>query len=287
VLQRARQTLADVVTPDQLEPAPGQWRAERVQARSEDQLFLDILLPVDGSTSAWCAVEQAMIIAQREKGRLYGLYIAPSEAKQEMENAVREEFARRCDGRSVAWKWITEGGDAERVIVERAHWADLIVLGQQGQGPHPPERVLSSTFQAVMLRATRPVLVVVDTCSLLRKALLAYDGSPESEEALFVAAYVGQKWGLPLTVVTVEESHRADEGTLRKALTYLNEQGAQAEALLRQGDVPEAILAAVQECGCDWLIMGGSGYSPFRALFTRSTVTRVIREAPCPVLICR
>jgi nucleotide-binding universal stress UspA family protein len=283
VMRRARQAFADIVTPDQLEfgPAPGQWRAERVLARGEDRLFEDILLLVDGSTSAWCAVEQAVAIAQREKSRFYGLYLAPAEANQEQENAIRKEFARRCDERGVPWNWIVEGGEAGQAIVQRAHWADLIVLIRQGKG------VLDPTLLAVVRRAPRPVLATLDICSPLSKALLAYDGSRESEEALVVAAYVGRKWGIPLTVVTVEESRRADEATLHRALTYLNEHGAQADALLRQGDVPETILAAARECGCNWLMMGGSGYSPYRALFTRSTVQCVLREATCPVLICR
>jgi nucleotide-binding universal stress UspA family protein len=289
VVGRASQRLAGVLTPDQLEPGPppGQWRAERVQPRGEGPLFADILLPVDGSTSAWCAVEQAITIAQREKGSFYGIYVAPADADAAGAAALRDEFARRCENRNVTWKFIVEEGDPGRVIVERAHWADLIVLSQQGEGARWPERVLGSTFRAVARRAPRPVLSALDRCSLLSKALLAYDGSPESEEALFVAAYVGSKWGLPLAVVTVEESRRADEGTLHKAVAYLNEHGAQAEALLRNGDAAEAILAAAQEVGCDLMMMGGSGYSPFGQLFTRSTVSRVLREAPCPVLLCR
>jgi nucleotide-binding universal stress UspA family protein len=279
VMQRARRTLSGVVTPDLPEPAPGQWRAERLQARSDEQLFLDILVPIDGFTSAWCALEQAATIARREKSSFYGLYVAPPEANPKREDAVREEFAQHCDQSGVPWKWIVEGGDAGHAIVERAHWADLIVLSQPGED--------GSTFRTVVRRAPRPVLATLDNCSPLSKALLAYDGSAESDEALFVAAYVGRKWGLPLAVVTVEESRRANERTLHKALTYLNEHGAQAQGLLRQGDVTEAIRAAAQECGCDWLIMGGNGYSPFRALFTRSTLSRVLREAPCPVLICR
>jgi nucleotide-binding universal stress UspA family protein len=147
--------------------------------------------------------------------------------------------------------------------------------------------VLGSTFRAVARRAARPVLAALDRCSLLSRALMAYDGSPESEEALAVAAHVGRKWGIPLAVVTVEESRRAGAETLDKALTYLQEHGVKAEALLRQGDVAEAILAAGREYGCDWIIMGGSGYSPFVELFTRSTVDRVLREGPCPVLLCR
>lgn len=303
VLGRASQRLGDLLAPDQLEagPAPGQWRAERVQPRQsagetprsaaespgEGPLLADILVPVDGSTGAWCALEQAITIVQRERSRLYGLYVAGSEADGERENVMREEFERRCDERGVSRNWIVEGGDAGRAIVARAHWADLVVLNAQGNGSPGSERALGATFQTVARRAPRPVLAALGTCSSLSKALLAYDGSPESEEALFVAAYLGRQWGLPLAVVTVEENRRADQGTLQKAVTYLSEHGAQAQALLRHGDAAEAILAATQELGCDWLIMGSSGYSPFGQLFTRSTVQRVLREAPCPVLLCR
>ncbi len=301
VLGRASQRLGDLLTPDQLEtaPAPGRWREERVEPRQhaagtstaepgdEIPLFVDILLPVDGSPGAWCAVEQAITIAQREQGRFYGLFVAGSEADREREAAVREEFEQRCDERGVSRHWIVESGDAGRATVDRAHWADLVVLSAQAEGLSASERPLSATFQTVARRAPRPVLATLGSCSQLNRALLAYDGSPESEEALFVTAYAGKRWGLPLTVVTVEESRRADEGTLQKAVTYLNEHGVQAQALLRHGVAAEAILAAAREAACDWLIMGASGYSPFGQLFTRSTVQRVLREAPCPVLLCR
>jgi nucleotide-binding universal stress UspA family protein len=288
-VERAGQTLADILTPAQLEPGPtpGRWRAERVRSRGEGPLFRDILLPVDGSSSAWCALEQTVAIAGREQGRLYGLYVAAAEASPGREEAVRQELARRCEQRGVSWKWIAEGGDPVKVIAERAHWADLIVLGRQGDGGGESEHGVSAMVEVVARHAVRPVLVALETCSLLSKALLAYDGSPESEEALFVAAYLGQRWGLPLAVVTVEESRRADEGTLHRAVTYLNEHGVQAKGMLRRGEVTKTILVAAQECGCDWLVMGGSGYSPFGTLFTRSTVQRVLREAPFPVLICR
>jgi len=289
VLERATQRLGDLMTPDQLEPAPapGQWRAERVQARGKGPLFGDILLPLDGSARAWCALEQAATIAGRDKGRFYGLYAAPAETDEGQENAVREQFVRRCDERGVPWKWIVARANADQAIVQRAHWVDLIVMSALGEGAQGSAHVLSPTFQTVLRRAARPVLATLDTCSLLNKALLAYDGSAESEEALFVAAHVAREWGIPLAVVTVEESRRADEGTLRKAVTYLQEHGIQAEALLRRGDAAQGILAAAQECGCNWLLMGGSGYSPFGTLFTRSTVQQVLRAAPCPVLLCR
>jgi nucleotide-binding universal stress UspA family protein len=124
-------------------------------------------------------------------------------------------------------------------------------------------------------------------CSLLNKPLLAYDASLTSEEALFVAAHFGKKWDMPLAVVTVKESHRTSPEILDRALAYLNERGIKAEGWFKTGAVAETIVSTTEQYGTDVLIMGGTGYSPFVELFLRSTIDRVLREATCPVLICR
>jgi len=289
VVERAQQTLTDVLTPDQLEsgPPPGQWREQRVQPRGADQLFADILVPIDGSASSWCAVEQAIAIALREKGKLYGLYVARSEADKIRATLIHHDLAQHCDNKGVPWKFVEEVGDPARVICDRARWVDLIVLSGQGEHSDWPGRLLRSTLQTVSRRTSRPVLIVGKECSPLSKALLAYDASPTSEEALLVAARLGKKWGIQVAVVTVQESHRATTVTLNRAMTYLNEHGVKAEGFFKTGSVAEAILHMAKECGSDLLIMGGSGYSPFVELFLRSTVDRVLRQATCPVLICR
>jgi nucleotide-binding universal stress UspA family protein len=289
VVERAQQTLTDALTPDQLEsgPPPGQWREERIEPRGKEQLFADILVPIDGSPTAWCAVEQALIIAHRENARLYGLYVATPDADQEQADSLRHEFAQRCQAVALPSSFTEQVGDPARAIAERARWVDLVVLKRTGGQDGWPARLLGSTFQRVIRRTRCPVLAVGEECSLLNKPLLAYDASPTSEEALFVAAHLGKKWGMPLAVVTVKESHRTSPEILDRALAYLNERGINAEGWFKTGAVAETIVSTTQEYGTDVLIMGGTGYSPFMELFLRSTIDRVLREATCPVLICR
>jgi nucleotide-binding universal stress UspA family protein len=287
-VERAQQTLSDALTPDQLEaPPPGQWRREHLQAREGDQLFADILVWVEGTESSWCAVDQAVVIAKREKGNLYGLHIAATDAEAQLADALAQEFAQRCSASGVAGKFISELGDAAHSVAERARWVDLIVLNKPGEQANQSGRLLDSTLHTAIRRTARPVFVAGESCHTLHKLLLAYDASPTSEEALFVASYLAKSWNLPLTVLTVSEGSRTSQATLEKATRHLTEHGVAAEAIFQHGPVSGSILGVAEQSGSDLLIMGGTGHSPFVEFFVRSTVEFVLREAPCPVLICR
>jgi nucleotide-binding universal stress UspA family protein len=99
--------------------------------------------------------------------------------------------------------------------------------------------------------------------------------------------HLARTWGLALTVLTVSEGRRTSRDTLEQAVGYLQQHSIAAQAIFQRDRVSRSILRVAEESGCDLLIMGGTGYSPFRELFVRSTVDHVLRRAPCPVLICR
>jgi nucleotide-binding universal stress UspA family protein len=289
VLERAQQTATRVLTPDQLEaaPPPGQWREGRVQPRSDGRLLADILVVLDGSPSSWCAVEQAISMAQRESARVYCLYLAGPDTDKNIVDSLHHDLAQRCDEAGVSLDLIAEAGEPAHLISERSRWVDLLVLTKPGPSTEPSGRLSLSTFHAVMRRTSRPLLAVGRECRPLNKALLAYDASPTAEEALFVATHMGKQWGIALTVLTVEEAHRTSQQTLDSAIHHLQQQGVTADAVFRRGGVARSILRVAEKTGSDLLVMGGAGYSPFMRLFLRSTLDHVLRKAEFPVLICR
>ena len=77
VVQRVRERVLDLLTPDELEagPEPGKWRKERVEIRRQDCLFPDILVAVDGGEAGWHALEPSLEVAKRESARLHGFSI--------------------------------------------------------------------------------------------------------------------------------------------------------------------------------------------------------------------
>jgi len=148
-------------------------------------------------------------------------------------------------------------------------------------------RIGNRTSQIIQ-RCPRPIMVIPDGAKWpLDNVLLAYDGSPKADEALFVAAYLKSRWPLSLTVMTVVTELTSAE-TLEKARAYLAEQGVtDAAFVLREKPIAEAVLETAVTHEINSLIMGGFGYRPVKHMVLGSTVDRILREFPHPILICR
>jgi nucleotide-binding universal stress UspA family protein len=291
VVARVGGRLIDAVTPDELEsgPSPGRWREERLGARQDDRLFADILVPLSGQKNGWYALNQALAIARHEGAQIRGLHIVPHEAQVQSEGTavLQSKFDRLCADAGVSGSLAVEVGKVSRRICERARWADLVVLNLAHPPAPQPVAKLGSGFRTLIRRCTRPVLAVPRALSPLDHPLLAYDGSPKAEEALFVAAYLASRWQVPLTVVTVLGDSAIVSGALARARAYLESRGVQANYVQASGPVAEAILATAQKHETDLILMGGYGHGPVIEVVLGSAVDHLLRASPWPTLICR
>lgn len=291
IVARVSEKILDVVTPDGFKagPPPGQWRSEQLAACQYDRLFADILVPVSGEETGWYALEQALEVARREGARLYGLHAVPSEVQRDSEEAqaVRAEFNRRCEAAGIPGELAIEVGGVARKICERVRWTDLVIVNLAHPPALQPVARLSSGFRTLIRRCARPVLAVPGGSRHLGRALLAYDGSPKADEALFVATYMSGKWNIPLVVVTVIETGRTTSETLSRGQRYLETHGVQATFVKESGSVAEAILKMAEEHESDLIIMGGYGLTPVLEVVLGSAVDQVLRTSRQPMLICR
>ena len=288
--------MLDAVVPDELEfgPAPGQWRQERLSQRNLDRLFEETLVAISGHPDDWRALEQAIVVMQRENGRLRGLYVGKvrdKETRQDEIDVVRQEFLDRAAAAGVPADFSIEFGNVARHVVARAAYSDLVMLALNRPPGLSILKRLASGIQTILKRTPRPAMVVPTACSPLQHALLAYDGSPKAEEALFVATYLATRWQIRLTVVTVSSSNNgkleAAERHLSRAKTYLNLAGVQANYLLPVGSTVPALLDVAEREACDFMIVGGFGLSSMKNLVLGSTLNRMLLEYKQPLLICR
>ena len=291
ILARVSEKVKDALVPDELEPGPepGEWRKQRLAGRRDDRLFHDILVPVSGEEVGWHALEQAILIARREGSRLRGLHVLPAGADGQDPAAerARERFEQRCQELGVEGSLIVEQGPIARTICDRARWNDLVVLNLA----HPPgEGViasLSSGFSAIIQRCPRPILAVPQKTSDLTRALLAYDGSPKADEALYLATYLSSAWEVPVVMVHVGAEEGGKDDALARARAYLQAQAAQATFLKQSGKPAEAILATAARHACDFIIMGGYGHQPVLRAVLGSTADHALRQSDIPILICQ
>ncbi len=286
---RVQANLQDLFSPAPLEggPPPGAWRD--LADRPSDRLFASLLVAVNGGEHGWLALEQALPVARHEGAVIKGLHVVRERKALDSSAvaALRAEFDRRCAAAGVAGDLAVEAGPAASLLVRRAVWADLVVVGLK----HAPAEWLAgrlrSGFRALLQRSPRPVLAVPAQSHSLARTLLAYDGSPKAEEALFLAAYLATGWGTQLAVLPDTANPRSWARTEARARAYLEERGVQAEYLQVFGAADEAILTAAREQSADLIVLGGYNRTPLMTLLRDSTVDRVLRRSRVPVLVCR
>ena len=290
IAARWEERLADSLTPDELEsgPAPGVWREKWLTTRPPDRLFANILVPLSGVPDSWQALEQAVVIAKKRGGQLYGLHVVNSAEQMQSEaaHAVQTEFDQRCHVANIPGQMRIEIGKTARIIGERARWSDLVVLHLAHPPGKQPLAKLNSGLRTVIHRCPRPILIVSRQISPLKRALIAYDGSPKAREGLFVAVYLANYWETELVVTSVIEK-TSDESVLTDAKTYLEARGVTATYIPTQGVVADTLLQTAETQQADLIIMGGYGSKSWVEVVLGSTVDQILRETQCPLLICR
>jgi len=215
--------------------------------------------------------------------------VAPSASEEALAygRQVLEEFTFRCNGLGVQSTTSLAVGEVAQQIIERARWADMVVINQRIVHGRWAERPLGTIFQTVAAQAARPILAVPGTnVTPLKKVLLAYDGSPKSREALFVLRHMVGCWQVEGTLLAVEGGHTSRE-MLDQAWRYVQETGGPPVPTRYELGAPgEVILRVMEEEKADLLLLGGYSYQPLIKVLLGSAVDRVLREAWFPVLIC-
>ena len=287
LLDRAGRAMLSVMIPSGLKSGPsvGQWRKTKRVARYSDHLFLDVLVPLSAAPPSWTVLDQALSIARREGGRVHGLHIVADESDlgNPTQETLRQEFGRRCAAAQVEGSFNLEAGVLSDKVRAMAALTDLVVIGLDAAG-----HTLSPEVMAWMRYCTRPILTVPQIASEFRHALLAYDGSPKSKEALFVAAYLGEAWQTRLTLITVNDPGRIDGSVQDYARQYLELHELSADYMVGSGNAPELILRTAQERACDALLMGSYSYAPLvESMRGGTAVNPLLRGATVPTLVCR
>lgn len=189
--------------------------------------------------------------------------------------------------------------------------ADLIVMGTHG---HRGFRrfLLGSVTEEVVRRAPCPVLTHPpdhpSSPARAQSILAAIDLSELSRDVLRTAAALAERWGSELRIVHVvaplplpgyQEAFfgtaaALDPAALEKAAReafdrLIAEAGLtdRAPAELEHGVPQHEVAATASRHGCDLVVVASHGLSGLEHALLGSTTARLLRRAPCPVLVLR
>jgi nucleotide-binding universal stress UspA family protein len=295
VLARVGGKLVQALTPETLglaAPPAGEWREKRQVRHGAEpaRLFSNILVTLDGKEAGWRALDQAFQLARYEAGRILGLHIRPAQTPHdtaESEDVLRT-FEAHCRAADVPGQLAIGTGSIGHEIAMRARWADLVVAPLNHPPGADPIAKLRSGFRTMIVQSPCPVLALPAPLFPLSNVLLAFDGSPKSREAMYVATYLAGGWSdLSLVVLTTHPEAEFVSRNLEDARAYLTSRGVTAEYVgLDRTDVAGAIVDTADAHGTSLIVMGGYGYNPVLEVMLGSAVNDVLRIARYATLVC-
>ena len=238
-----------------------------------------------------------------------------TELRQRAERLLAEETARLQETGWETQTLIREGHVAATILDAAAEFkADLLVVGSHGLSMIK-RFLLGSVTQKVLKYGPCSVLIVRSTTSegpprpstAPLRILAAYDGSRQAEGAVKLLASLPLEGRAELSLVTVLvlitafrmdilqtqsplwHKYKREEQERLEARASILEKATPAVAVqLREGpDESEALLEAAREASADLVIVGSTGRSAIERFLLGSVSNRVMRYAPCSVLVSR
>ncbi|MFQ5341198.1 MAG: universal stress protein [Anaerolineae bacterium] len=276
-------------------------------------MFQRILVPLDGSSASFHALEQALEIANRERTEITALYtidarvlsearvylpmydemrvsddiVPPSKATLTYQAWAQQVIAQaRARGESVGVKVHTDivTGIPCQEVVTRSSEFDLLVMGRWGASrDHPGPFLAGSTPQFIVARTHLPTLCVQDPMREIQRILVAFDDSREALDALQLTATWASAWGITLVVLTVQEDGDRAQSLLRKAHDRVRPTTPRLVA--RNGGPADAILATAAEHNCDLIALGVPAGRRLPGFAGDAVVETLLRTSKLPVLL--
>ncbi len=283
-----------------------------------------LLLPTDGSEFSEGAIREGINLAKGCSSKLYAMSVVemnPEYAALAPQLVEKDEKDTRRHLESVKERASKEGVDCEtivrlgdephRYIVEEAAKRDveMIIIGRRGR-TGLKRLMMGSVTAKVIGYAPCKVLVVPRAARLvLKKILIATDGSKYSNAAGSYAVGMAKRCGANLIVVSVvpsesippldivhsqmqreliaEKELKEAEKNVKSVKELAEKEGVKVRGFVLTGRPYEAIIDTAKENSADIIVMGSYGRTDIERLLMGIVAERVIGFTECAVLVVK
>lgn len=274
----------------------------------------EILFPSDLSAESARAFEYARLLAELFQARLALLHVIPPgpagpgvevpEARRRSERAAREKLERWASGLACRQCVIVEPADSVRRAVVgylRGTTPDLVVMATHGR-EGLAQVFLGSVAESVIRHGRTPVLCVREpehgAALPFRRILVPTDLSPASRRPFALGATIARAFdsevlalhvghvgdGSLAGVTAAVESALPSEAALRDFL-WPEFAATRVTARVELGSAADQIIQTARAEKADLIVMSTHGHDSLRDRVLGSQTERVVRAAPCPVLV--
>jgi nucleotide-binding universal stress UspA family protein len=163
-------------------------------------------------------------------------------------------------------------------------------------------RSLEENMTNILIEAPVPETRASGYCLDIKKILVAVDLSPDSEETAFYAARLAKRLNASVTLVHVCSPKKSAEVTSKKDSRFddpvlvpeeklenlakkIRKEYPSCSAQLYVGDPADKVAQVANILGADLILVGNRDASFLGEFFGLDQTTRIVHQAPCPVLV--
>jgi nucleotide-binding universal stress UspA family protein len=274
-------------------------------------MFQRILIPLDGSSMAECALPVAAAFAERcgaslvlfhvvEKGASASVHGERHLQTQDEAQAYLDELSKQYSQRGLAIDnhvhEETEIDVPDNIIQHAVELEiDLVVMSAHGRSGLR-DRFIGSIAQQVIQRGMIPVLFVRPEMDFTQvkfppeRILVPLDGEGQHEQSLPAAQTLAESCGavisLPIsTAAVLDLAERGAVDYLRDVVKKLIKQGIKANGQVLRGDTATMVLEVAEKA--DLIIMATHGRTNWDAFWEESVTPKVMARTKIPILLVR
>src|SRR3990167_6830364 len=274
---------------------------------------LNILFATDFSLGSKIALKTLKLLEKKYQTNVSLIHVIESFWKNWISDGLYQKEAmqrlqswqRECSNKEELKKLYTKVGNPGDIILELAHKtkANLILMG--GKVTEESSRYKTGTaIESVVRSARKPVWICQR--DKLSKILCGVDGSPSSAKALQFSIDLSKRFSAELCIIHAlpnylpafgmtertikreEEKFKVEHiNNIKEFLDGFNLKKIQAETQFQWGAPANVILDHAEDFNYDLIVIGAKGHSMLHHVLIGSTAEKVLRYAPCSLLVVR
>jgi nucleotide-binding universal stress UspA family protein len=209
---------------------------------------------------------------------------------------IIEDFANQYVGDVPFQASVVENGIVEAIVEKSKEIeADLIVMGTHGRSGMG-RLVSGSVAEEVIRSEDRPVLVIRMGLKppgypqpLFSKILCPVNFTDVASDALLYALSISARYSAHLTVIySIEHDMETEDSAREKLETWISDvtdQQCSCRIVTESGHASEQIIRFARSSESDLIVIGAQKRPFLETILFGTTTERVMRHAPCPVLV--
>ena len=274
---------------------------------------LKILFAVDFSLSSKIALKTLKLLQKKYKTDISMIHVIESfwkhwitsglykkEAMQRLQS-WQKEISKSSEERKLT---IEIGNPADTIIeLSRKRKSNVILMGGKVTGETGRYKT-GTAVESVVRSATKPVWICQR--DKISKILCGVDGSPSSGKALNFAIDLARRYSAQLCIIHAlpnylpalgmsdksiqkEEEKFKIENTnyIQKFLNSFTVKKIKLETIIDWGDPANILLDHAEDFDFDLIVIGAKGHSLLHHVLLGSTAEKILRHAPCSLLVVR